>query len=407
MPAVVLPDVRLLLILLLFAGVNANATDYYVSSSYGSDASSGISPEAPWQSIARVNHFKFEPGDRILLHVGEVWREQLRPPSSGAPGLPIVFSSYGLGERPILEGEIGRGLKRFNGAAKLSQDPTHGGDVAIDNNDQSHILYEGLELRHVLEGLRIYVWSAAVTDIALQNCQIQVDAAEPNHPPSSAVYANVRTGAIADLRILNNHLIPYPRGLEHWGIYFVGGVQHFQIEGNTLGPAGEDGITIWHSAFGEIRRNQGGGNGENTIDVKDSHDIVMAENAADLDREYNIVVHSVDTSDGTYKVLVAGNHCSRGGQGGQLSAGIALLLVRESGVENNFVESAFGAGILIKDAGVQPGNWAEHNRLNGNGSRQKLPAIVLQGTATARVEGNEISLLGDARSRDACPCAKP
>jgi len=59
------------------------------------------------------------------------------------------------------------------------------------------------------------------------------------------------------------------------------------------------------------------------------------------------------------------------------------------------VESAFGSGILIKDADPHPDNWASHNRLTGNGVGQKLPAIVLQGTSTATLEANEISPLSN------------
>lgn len=391
---------RLLLLSIFFLSLarSAFATDYYVSLQAGNDSGSGRSSDSPWRSIARVNHSRFRPGDRILFHAGEVWHEQLRPPSSGTQRLPVIFSSYGLGERPVLEGTHGRDGKRLRGMLLHAQEAKGAGDVAIDDNDQSHILFDDLELRHVLEGLRVYVWSAAVQDITLRNCQIQVAVEAPNSPPSAAVYANVRTGSITGLHILANHLIPYPRGLEHWGIYFVSGVQHFQIVGNSLGPAGEDGITIWHSAYGEINHNQGGGNGENTIDVKDSHDVVIADNVADLDREYNIVVHSVDAPNSTYAVRVSGNRCSRGGQGGKLSAGIALLFVQKSGVENNLVDSAFGSGILIRDTGPHLGNWAAYNHLTGNGVGQRLPAIVLQGTSTARVEGNKISPLLD-RSR--------
>ena len=243
-------------------------------------------------------------------------------------------------------------------------------------------------VRKPLEGLRIYVWSATVRDITLRNCRIQVEAAAPHAPRSAAVYANVKTGAIDDLRILGNQLVPHPRGLEHWGIYLVSGVQHFQIKDNTLGPAGEDGITVWHSSFGEIGHNMGGGNGENTIDVKDSHDITISDNDADLDREYNIVVHSVDNPESTYNVLLEGNRCSRGGQGGKLSAGIALLFVQKSGIERNAIASAFGSGILIKDAGPSASNWASDNRLTGNGTGQKLPAIVLQDASSESAKHN-------------------
>ena len=375
---------------LLFIPFPAHGTDYYVSSKSGNDADTGRSPDAAWRSLARANHATFLPGDHILLHSGETWRGQLRPSSSGTQDLPIVYTSYGLGPRPMLEGNRGSDLgptstPRHADAASVV-------DVAIDNNDQSHIVYEDLEIRHVLEGLRIYVWSAAVQDITLQNSRIQVEVEAPHALPSAAVYANVRTGTISQLHILGNQLIPYPRGLEHWGIYFVSGVRHFQISDNTLGPAGEDGITIWHSAFGEISHNTGGGNGENTVDVKDSHDVLISDNDADLDREYNIVVHTVDDPEATYNVIVRNNRCWRGGQGGTLSAGIALLFVQRSGIENNAVDFAFGSGILIKDTGADRANWASGNRLTGNGTGQDLPAIVLQGASSARLQENQILL---------------
>lgn len=81
------------------------AADYYVDASGGRDANSGGSPSAAWRTIARVNaHTGFAPGDRILLKRGEVWREQLLVPCSGAPGKPIVFGAYGSGRNPLLKG---------------------------------------------------------------------------------------------------------------------------------------------------------------------------------------------------------------------------------------------------------------------------------------------------------------
>ena len=373
-----------------FSASECYATDYYVSWRAGSDENNGLSVDTPWKSIARVNRGKFHPGDQILLHAGETWREQLRPPSSGSVDSPIVFTSYGTGSRPILDGSRVSEANISIRPSKAAKEKSREGDVAIDNNNQSHIVYKSLSLHHVLEGLRIYAWASTVRDITLQDCWIQVEDAANASVSSAAVYANVHTGSIVDLRIQNNRIVPYPRRLEHWGVYFVSGVEHFEITGNTLGPAGEDGITIWHSAYGEISRNQGGGNGENTIDVKDSHDIEIRDNDADLDREYNVVVHSVDSPSSTYSVRVTGNRCSRGGQGGELSAGIALLFVQKSGIEDNVVDFAYGSGILIKDTEPHPGNWAARNRLTGNGTGQKLPAIVLQGSSTARVEGNYI-----------------
>lgn len=82
----------------------ASAATYYVSSSSGSDANSGTSANAAWQTIAQVNAQTFQPGDSILFKRGDVWNESLAPPSSGAAGNPITFDAYGAGTAPNLTG---------------------------------------------------------------------------------------------------------------------------------------------------------------------------------------------------------------------------------------------------------------------------------------------------------------
>ena len=379
---------------LFLAWYPAEATDYYLSQKAGNDTSEGRTPEAPWKSVARVNRTAFRAGDRILLHAGESWPEELRPRSSGGEGLPIIFTSYGPGARPVLDGwddEVEGKLRSIGKGRVTKTHAANAREVAIDNNEQSHIVYDGLDLRHVLEGVRIYSWASAIRDITIQNCNIQTETSVDGQIASAGIYASTKRGTILELHVSKNHFVPYPVQLDHWGIYFVQGVSRFSIEDNNFGPAGEDAITVWHSAYGEILRNRGGGNGENTIDVKDSHDILIRDNDADLDREYNIVVHSVDSPNSTYNILVGHNRCLRGGQGGKLTAGVALLFAQKSGIEDNTVDSAYGAGILIDD--VHPGqqNWASGNRLAGNGTGQKLPAIVLQGDSDADLPRNQVA----------------
>ncbi len=51
-----------------------------------------------------VNNRTFQPGDRILLKAGSVWKEEtLSPKGSGEEGNPIVIGSYGDGDKPKLE----------------------------------------------------------------------------------------------------------------------------------------------------------------------------------------------------------------------------------------------------------------------------------------------------------------
>ena len=84
----------------------AGASTYYVDATGGNDANSGTSVDAAWKTIAKVNGATFAAGDQILFKRGEVWRESLVPPSSGASGAPIVFDAYGTGEAPTLTGAL-------------------------------------------------------------------------------------------------------------------------------------------------------------------------------------------------------------------------------------------------------------------------------------------------------------
>jgi Right handed beta helix region len=386
----------------LFSLVSAaRAVDYYVSASAGSDANSGQSASKAWQTLERVNRAPFLPGDSVLLRRGDVWHEVLRPAASGAPGNPITFSAYGDGLRPVISGRLetfepGQERSSFGrrkgGAVPLDEPDAIRSfrDVNIDNHEQSHIIYDGLDLREAREGLRLYAWRGEVTDITLKNCVISSEKSQPHGIMSAGVYASVASGRLSQIAIQNNTFIPYPRGLEHWGIYFVHGVSGFRIENNTFEAAGEDAITIWHSDAGVIANNGGGRNGENTIDVKDSHDIEIENNRAENDGEYNIVVHGVDSGSSTFNVVVERNRCRRAGEAGQLTSGIAVLFAQRIRVTDNFVEEALGAGIFENDRGSASGNEIAHNWLRHNGTQEDVGAITLELPSSVKVSKNTV-----------------
>jgi hypothetical protein len=79
----------------------ALASSYYVSSSSGNDANAGTQAQ-PFQTLAKVSGLGLVAGDSVLLKRGDVWNEQLIPPSSGTLGNPITFDAYGSGAAPVL-----------------------------------------------------------------------------------------------------------------------------------------------------------------------------------------------------------------------------------------------------------------------------------------------------------------
>jgi parallel beta-helix repeat protein len=77
---------------------------YYVDATSGDDGNTGTNTSAPWKTIAKVNAATLHPSDNVLFKKGEIWREQLTVPNSGASARPITFGAYGSGDNPIISG---------------------------------------------------------------------------------------------------------------------------------------------------------------------------------------------------------------------------------------------------------------------------------------------------------------
>ncbi len=73
---------------------------YYINNTGGSDQNDGLSGDRAWKTTNKINQSFFSPGDSILFICGGVWNETLIISSSGSSDNPIVFSSYGYGEKP-------------------------------------------------------------------------------------------------------------------------------------------------------------------------------------------------------------------------------------------------------------------------------------------------------------------
>lgn len=95
--------------LALLITIDSNAKTYFFSSSMGSDA---YTPEqaqnraTPWASIDRANAVMslLKPGDSLLFKCGDVFSGTLIISASGSKQYPLVFASYGNGEKPVLTG---------------------------------------------------------------------------------------------------------------------------------------------------------------------------------------------------------------------------------------------------------------------------------------------------------------
>ncbi len=80
-------------------------SNWYFSND-GRDRYHGHSPDHPKRTIDELNSLKLEPGDTVFFRSGGMWRERIIPGGSGSPGSPIVFTSYGAGDKPIISRSV-------------------------------------------------------------------------------------------------------------------------------------------------------------------------------------------------------------------------------------------------------------------------------------------------------------
>lgn len=94
----------LLFFLKLFPAALLAGNIYHVDAITGNDLNSGLSPEAAWKTLDRVNQQLLKPGDRIRLRAGRIFEGQLTPQGSGNSTNPVFIEAYGDGPRPRLQG---------------------------------------------------------------------------------------------------------------------------------------------------------------------------------------------------------------------------------------------------------------------------------------------------------------
>lgn len=251
-------------------------TIFHVSSTHGSDAAPGTSPERPFATLAAVNALTLAPGDQVLLERGSSFHGQfLHIAGSGAEGAPIVIGAYGDPEapRPAIHADgagvwhedyrapIGGSPHRNRGdvsTALLLRDVSHVEvrDLEITNrrvDDADGMAYNDLEVmdrtgvavvaenagtvRHVLlERLDIHDVDGNVYDKHMANGGIQVVA----HMPEDPARVETDVARFDDVRIAGNTV----RRTSRWGIA-VGYTAYL----NYIDRGGRDASGAWDNTF--------------------------------------------------------------------------------------------------------------------------------------------------------------
>ena len=91
---------------------------------------------AAWRTIERVNHARFQPGDRVRFEAGASFSGNLRlsAAEAGTSNDPVVIGSFGEGRATILRWEAERVSRSKTPGASRSQDLIVVGDGRTNNN---------------------------------------------------------------------------------------------------------------------------------------------------------------------------------------------------------------------------------------------------------------------------------
>ena len=86
------------------APARAAGTSYYIDSLSGSDETGdGLSPGTAWRTVPVLESITLQPGDAVYFRAGGVYDCTLRFENCcGTPENPILVTSYGEGEKPLL-----------------------------------------------------------------------------------------------------------------------------------------------------------------------------------------------------------------------------------------------------------------------------------------------------------------
>ena len=153
------------------------SNNYYISSVNGNDSGDG-SKNNPWNSLDNIDGYAFLPGDSVLFERGSQWIGTFEITASGSLYSPIVFSSYGEGEKPAISNPDVSSNK--GNAIRISanhiliddfyiydcgtSDPRTVAGIASFNRVNHNITVQNSEFRGCRVAVRLYAHDVLVTN---------------------------------------------------------------------------------------------------------------------------------------------------------------------------------------------------------------------------------------------------
>ena len=115
------------------ASITSIAQTIYISTTEGDDANDGFSEQSPLKTLARASELGQITGDQVRLKAGDTFFGQLEITGSGTATEPLMVTSYGEGEKPLLNGSLASdSLGSFEEMSQLGQrEPANGQKASL------------------------------------------------------------------------------------------------------------------------------------------------------------------------------------------------------------------------------------------------------------------------------------
>lgn len=253
----------LLILWLLAISSSVFGTNYYVDASNGNDNNSGLNLSTSWKSLDKVNQTDFLPGDSVLFKRNCVWDGTLFIRNAGNLSEFIVFSSYGTGNKPLINGggNALAGIFIKNSASYVTVE-----GFAVTNFDSLDV-FDGAE--GLRSGIQIGEWSGNQRQISILNNEVYFIEGCSNHPVSGPprgtnldpntynLYQNAAIfchSSIIDSLIIEGN---YIHDCTCTGIsaFLFEMATHLLIQHNSVYNVGADGIVVFHAQSPLIQLN--------------------------------------------------------------------------------------------------------------------------------------------------------
>lgn len=185
---------------------------YYIDSVAGDDVSGDGSIANPWKTINNLSSVPFVPGMKILFKCGGVYEFAATMTASGTKEEPIVISSYGEGEKPLLTTNENKEVLQlidcsYVTVSNLEITAPNGGGIWIDTLNQTSygITIDNVEF-HDIQNYHLPARDNTSAGAALARTCIMVKGL-----PARSRYA------VNDLTITNCEMYDCGNGINIWG----------------------------------------------------------------------------------------------------------------------------------------------------------------------------------------------